>query len=83
METQKGRIAMGKVRGAVQWVDDPQVGRVILFHPSTLFREEAVVWVNGSNPVKDALFGGMVCIGHQVDGLLVLDAKTGASMLKE
>ena len=77
------RKAMCKVCGAVERIDNPQVGRVTLANASPLFREEGVIGIASENHIDDALLGGMICLRNEIDSTLVLDAETVSCITRE
>ena len=67
---------MGEICGAVEWIDDPKIGRWGSFDLPALFSQESVVWELFADVIDDALFSRVVCIGHKIDPILVLNAKS-------
>ena len=74
---------MRKIRGSVQWINDPQIGRLCFFEATSLFGQDPMGGEMSLDMVYDTLLGSMVRISYQIDRVLILDAETGFRIPKQ
>lgn len=74
---------MGKICGAVEWVNNPDIGRLHLSNSSSFFCEKSVIGIAGKNRIDDALLGGMICLCDEIKSTLVFDSETRVCVMRE
>jgi threonine aldolase len=74
---------MSEVGGSIQWIDNPQIGGEGLFDSAAFLSQKSMGGKTISNMVDHALFCGTICVCHQVDRVLVFDAKTACAIVEK
>lgn len=74
---------MGEICGAVEWIDNPDIGRLHVPNSPPLFCKKSVIGIAGKNHIDDALLGGMICFCDEIEGALVFDSESSACVMRE
>src|SRR5712671_6269392 len=73
---------MGKIRGAVEGIDNPAMARIALL-PASLFRHDSVFGKIGPQPAHNRLFGTAIGLRNQIHFPLVADLCGAIELCKQ